>query len=431
VIPLDNGIAPGRVWGRFDDLRAGTALACPTPDRVLVANRVRDVVDVLDQVQRATDAGRWAFGYLAYEAGAGLDPNLAVHPHPAGGMPLAWFGICDEPVPVPAVSDNDRAGPYRADWYPTWTPAGHADQVGRIRDHIAAGDTFQCNLTVRMHGRVSGDTRALYRDLVLRQRGAHNAYLDMGRYVIASASPELFFERRGDHILLRPMKGTSRRGRDPGEDSRLADELRSSPKERAENVMIVDLMRNDVGRVARTGTVRVPGLLAVERYETVLQMTSDVTAQLRPDVGLTDLFRALFPCGSVTGTPKTRSMQIIRSIEPEPRGVYCGAVGLIGPPQAPIRARFNVAIRTAVIDTYTGQSVYGVGGGITWQSQAAAEHAEVLAKTAVLRAGDHDTEPPGEMASGSGCGVGGSGCGIGNLDLVAAAGSGAHLVPVR
>jgi para-aminobenzoate synthetase/4-amino-4-deoxychorismate lyase len=124
-------------------------------------------------------------------------------------------------------------------------------------------------------------------------------------------------------------------------------------------------------------------------------------------------------------------MQIIRSIEPEPRGVYCGAVGLIGPPQAPIRARFNVAIRTAVIDTYTGQSVYGVGGGITWQSQAAAEHAEVLAKTAVLRAGDHDTEPPGEMASGSGCGVGGSGCGIGNLDLVAAAGSGAHLVPVR
>ena len=169
-------------WARFDDLRSGTALACPTPERVLVANRVQDVADVLDQVQRATDAGRWAFGYLAYEAAIGLDPDLAVHPHPEGGMPLAWFGICDEPVPIPVVSGDDPARPYRADWYPSWTPAGHAEQVARIRDYIAAGDTFQCNLTVRMNGRVSGDTRSLYTDLVLRQRGAHNAYLDMGRY---------------------------------------------------------------------------------------------------------------------------------------------------------------------------------------------------------------------------------------------------------
>jgi para-aminobenzoate synthetase/4-amino-4-deoxychorismate lyase len=411
VTPPDDGTGPERVWGRFDDLRSGTALACPTPDRILVADRVQDVADVLDQVQRATDAGRWAVGYVGYEAAAGLDPDLAVHPQPAGGMPLAWFGICDKPVPVPAVSDTQQTGPYQADWYPAWTPAGHSDQVDLIRDHVAAGNTFQCNLTVRMNGRVGGDTRSLYRDLVLRQRGAHNAYLDMGRYVIASASPELFFERRGDHILLRPMKGTSRRGGHPDEDRRLAAELRSSPKERAENIMIVDLMRNDIGRVALTGTVRVPELLTVERYETVLQMTSTVTAQLRPGVGLTDLFRVLFPCGSVTGTPKTRSMQIIRSIEPEPRGVYCGAIGLIGPPDEPVRARFNVAIRTAVVDTHTGHAVYGVGGGITWQSQAPAEHAEVLAKTAVLRASDRDIELPGATVSGSGRG-------IGNLDLV-------------
>ena len=166
--------------------------------------------------------------------------------------------------------------------------------------------------------------------------------------------------------------------------------------------MIVDLMRNDIGRVAMTGTVRVPELLTVERYETVLQMTSAVTAQLRPGVGLLDLFRVLFPCGSVTGTPKARSMQIIRSIEPEPRGVYCGAIGLIGPPGAPIRARFNVAIRTAVVDTHTGHALYGVGGGITWQSHAPAEHAEVLAKTAVLRASDRAIEPPGPLANGPG-----------------------------
>jgi para-aminobenzoate synthetase/4-amino-4-deoxychorismate lyase len=305
-------------------------------------------------------------------------------------MPLAWFGICDEPVPVPVVSDTQRAGPYQAQWYPAWTPTGHAGQVDLIRDHIAAGYTFQCNLTVRMNGHVSGDTYALYRDLVLRQRGAHNAYLDMGRFVIASASPELFFERRGEDVLLRPMKGTSRRGRHPDEDLRLAAELRSSSKECAENIMIVDLMRNDIGRVALTGTVRVPELLTVERYETVLQMTSAVTARLRPGIGLTDLFRVLFPCGSVTGTPKSRSMQIIRSIEPEPRGVYCGAIGLIGPPEALVRARFSVAIRTAVVDTLTGHAVYGVGGGITWQSRAPAEHAEVLTKTAVLRANDRD-----------------------------------------
>lgn len=377
---------PG-AWARFDDLRSGTALACPTPDRVLVADRIEDVVDVLDRVQQATDAGRWAFGYVGYEAAAGLDRDLAVHSRPAGGMPLVWFGICDEPVAVPPVTAGDRFGPYRADWKPTWTPSGHADQVGRIRARIAAGDTFQCNLTVRMDGSVSGDTLGLYRDLALRQHGSHNAYLDLGRSVVASASPELFFERRGDHILLRPMKGTSRRGRNATQDSQLARELRSSAKERAENIMIVDLMRNDVGRLARTGTVRVPALLTVERYDTVFQMTSDVTAELRPDVGLTDLFRALFPCGSVTGTPKHRSMQIIRSVEPEPRGVYCGAVGFVGPPGAPVRARFNVAIRTVVVDTSTDRATYGVGGGITWHSQAAAEHAELLAKTAVLDAG--------------------------------------------
>jgi para-aminobenzoate synthetase/4-amino-4-deoxychorismate lyase len=385
-------------WARFDDLRAGTAVRCPAPDRILVAEHPGDVVDVLAEVDRATDTGRWAFGYVGYEAAAGLDPQLAVHRSTPMGMPLAWFGICDEPIPVPPLDAAGSAPPIdgrtrsSVQWQPTWTPAEHADGVALIRERIAAGDTFQCNLTVRMSGRVSGDPFAVYRDLALGQRGAHNAYLDLGRFVVASASPELFFERRGDHVLLRPMKGTARRGRHLEEDRHLAHQLRSSPKERAENVMIVDLMRNDIARVAEIGSVEVPTLFTVERYETVLQLTSDVTARLRPGSGLVELFRALFPCGSVTGAPKASSMEIIRAIETSPRGVYCGAIGLVGPPDAQVRARFTVAIRTAVVDTATGEAVYGTGGGITWGSEASAEHAEVLAKAAVLSARPRDFE---------------------------------------
>ncbi|MFD2093795.1 aminodeoxychorismate synthase component I [Blastococcus deserti] len=382
-------------WGRFDDLRADTAVLCPPPHRVLVADRPAEVVEVLAEVQRATDAGSWAFGYVAYEAAAGLDPGVAVHPPDPDGPPLAWFGLCDEPTTVPTLDAADPAAvpdAYEADWAAAWVAEEHAADVARIRDRIAAGDTYQCNLTVRMRGRFEGDAVALYRDLALGQGGACNAYLDLGRFVVASASPELFFERRGDDVLLRPMKGTSRRGRFPAEDRELARRLRASAKERAENVMIVDLMRNDVARVAEVGSVAVPALFSVERYGTVLQLTSDVTARLRPGTGLVELFRALFPCGSVTGAPKPSSMGIIRDLEPTPRGVYCGAVGLVGPPGAPVRARFNVAIRTVVLDRATGTAVYGTGGGITWGSDAAAEHAEVLVKAAVLQRRPTDFE---------------------------------------
>jgi para-aminobenzoate synthetase/4-amino-4-deoxychorismate lyase len=182
------------------------------------------------------------------------------------------------------------------------------------------------------------------------------------------------------------MKGTTRRGRFLSEDQQCAEQLRSSEKERAENLMIVDLIRNDISRIAEVGSVNVPALFTIERFETVLQVTSDVTARLRPGTGLVELFTALFPCGSVTGAPKASSMKIIRSLEPEPRGVYCGAVGLVGPANEPVQARFGVGIRTAVVDTVDKRAVYGTGGGITWDSDPAAEHTEIQAKTAVLRA---------------------------------------------
>ena len=382
-MPSD-GRLMARPWARFDDLRSGTALLCPRPSRILTAVRPDEVAGVLQEVHDATEAGSWAFGYVAYEAAAGLDPQLPGGPSSPGEPPLVWFGLCDEPARVEAVGPPAGAGLPTAQWRPDWTDEEHARAVESVREHIAAGETYQCNLTDRLRATVADDPEELYARLALAQRGAYNAYLDLGRHVVASASPELFFEWAGDVVRTRPMKGTAPRGRTTAEDREHSARLRSSSKEQAENLMIVDLLRNDLGRVAEVGSVAVDELFALERYPTVWQMTSQVSARVRPGAGLLDLFRALFPCGSVTGAPKRRTMQLIDDLEPTPRGVYCGAVGLVAPPTAAFRARFNVAIRTVVVDRTTGEAVYGAGGGITWGSEAAAERAELHAKTAVL-----------------------------------------------
>ncbi|GAA3165025.1 aminodeoxychorismate synthase component I [Blastococcus jejuensis] len=378
-------------WARFDDLVSGTALLFSPPHRVLTARRPEDVVPVLAEVDRATARGDWAFGYVSYEAASGLDPTLAVSTGSPEDPPLSWFGLCRPPAQVAPVDRPARNAPAAA-WAPGWSADEHARAVARVRDYIAAGETYQVNLTDRLRTRLDGDLREWYAGLALAQRGASNAYLDLGRHVIASASPELFFDWTGDRLRTRPMKGTATRGRTTATDREQAHRLRTSDKERAENLMIVDLLRNDVARVAEVGTVDVPELFALERYPTVWQLTSEITARTRPDVDLVDVFRALFPCGSVTGAPKTRTMQLIRDLESGPRGVYCGAIGLVAPPGAPFRARFNVAIRTAVIDRATETAVYGAGGGITWDSDPAAEHAELLAKAAVLTAPPPDCE---------------------------------------
>ncbi len=373
-------------WARFDDFVAGSALRFPGVQQVLVARRPAEVATVLDEVERRTSAGAWAFGFVAYEAAPGLDPVLATR-EPVDGLPLAWFGITAAPRDADVVHP-DPGGRPAVSWAPEWDAQHHREAVREVRSRIAAGETYQCNLTTRLTRALDGDPEKLYRDLALAQRGAYNAYLDTGRFVVASASPELFFETRDDQILMRPMKGTAARGRTVTEDERIVARLRASPKERAENVMIVDLVRNDLARIAVTGSVTVPRLLHAERFETVHQLTSDVTARLRPDVGLTGIFRALFPCGSVTGAPKARTMELIRTVEDAPRGVYCGAIGVVAPPGAPFRARFSVAIRTVLLDREQGSATYGTGGGITWGSRPAAEYAELLAKARVL-----DTRP--------------------------------------
>ena len=375
-------------WARFDDLTSGRALVCPPPYRVLTTDRPAAVPGILAAVEAATAAGDWAFGYVSYEAAPAFDTALATATRSAHDPPLIWFGLCGAPVraaPVDAAGDSWSA----TGWIPDWTPGDHAGAVAEAREHIAAGDIYQCNLTDRLRATAAGDPHDLYAALVTAQHAAYNAYLDLGRFAVASASPELFFAWTGDRIRTRPMKGTIARSGDPDDDARQAHRLRSSTKDQAENLMIVDLLRNDVGKIAAYGSVRVPELFTLERYPTVWQLTSEITARLRTGCGLVDIFAALFPCGSVTGAPKARSMQIIRDLEAGPRGVYCGAVGLVAPPAAGFRARFNVAIRTAVIDRETATAVYGAGGGITWDSDPAAEHAELLSKTRILTTGHH------------------------------------------
>jgi para-aminobenzoate synthetase/4-amino-4-deoxychorismate lyase len=357
----------------------------------IVAWRPDEVGPAIAAAAQAAADNVWAAGFVSYEAAPGLDPSLSVHPPQREGPqapPLVWFGLFDrreavtppEPhdgpaPPAPGPADPDAP----AGWFLDSDPSEHRDQVDRIRAHIGAGDIYQLNLTSQWHTTTAPEPWELYRRLVLGQRPAFAAFIDTGRHVVASASPELFFHWSGDHLTCRPMKGTAARGRWPGEDQAAAAALQESAKDRAENVMIVDLVRNDLGRVARYGTVEVSDLFQLERYPTVWQLTSGVSATTRPGTTLLSIFQALFPCGSVTGAPKRRAMDLISAVEGRPRGVYCGAVGFVGPTEA----RFNVAIRTAVVDL-TGAAAYGSGGGIVWDSEPDKEFAEAVSKAAIL-----------------------------------------------
>jgi len=253
--------------------------------------------------------------------------------------------------------------------------------VARIRELIAAGDTHQVNYSFPLISSFNGDAFAWYQDLCVAQGAQYSVYLDFGRYKVLCLSPELFFERRGDRVITRPMKGTVRRGRWPAEDHKLAQWLANSAKDRAENVMIVDLLRNDLGKVSVPGSVRVSSLFDLERFETVWQMTSTVESTLRDGISLVDLMGALFPCGSITGAPKISTMQIIHELERFPRGAYTGAIGLLKPGGDCV---FNVAIRTVVIDTEAGVANFGVGGGVTIDSTAEREYEECLVKSRFL-----------------------------------------------
>jgi para-aminobenzoate synthetase/4-amino-4-deoxychorismate lyase len=382
------------IQARFDDLSPGAerSFRLTDPVGVLEARRPDEVPGVIEAAQATAGRGLWVGGFVAYEAAPGLDPDLAVRERapadPFADLPLAWFALFERREAADPLEPRESDPPGGAT---PWTPSVDRDAYDRairtIHELIAAGETYQVNHTIRLRARIEGDDRGFYRDLALAQRGAFAAYLDAGRYRILSASPELFFRIDGDTITTRPMKGTAPRGRWPAEDDEMATSLAASAKDRAENAMIVDLLRNDLGRIARPGSVRVSDLFRAERYETVWQLTSTITAERRPGTSFVDVFRALFPSGSVTGAPKVRTMAAIRELEDAPRGVYCGAIGILAPPgSGEPSANFNVAIRTVMVDRETRTAEYGVGGGITFDSSAEREYEEVLAKARVLTA---------------------------------------------
>ena len=381
------------IEARFDDLTgASDSLRLTGPIGVVEALRPDEVASAIAVAEGAAARGSWVAGFIAYEAAPAFDPALRVRsrkPDDAfARLPLAWFAMFEERqrtvLPEPR---GDRVDAPTDHWRPSIDRATYDAAIARIREHIAAGDTYQVNHTLRLRSRIEGDERGLYRDLCYAQRGAYAAYLNLGRYRVLSASPELFFRIDDGLITAKPMKGTARRGRWAGEDDAVAAGLRGSVKDRAENAMIVDMLRNDMGRVARTGSVTWSDAFDLERYETVWQLTSTVSADLGPATTLADVFRGLFPCGSVTGAPKVRTMEIIAELEDSPRGVYCGAVGFLSPPGSGMpSARFNVPIRTVMLDTETHAAEYGVGGGITWDSSAQDEYDETVAKARVLTA---------------------------------------------
>src|SRR5687768_8218185 len=338
--------------------------------RSRIATQIDEVLDVLEFAEREALSGSHVALMLSYEAAPAFDPVLTVHP--ATEFPLAWAAV----LTTSSAFEAQANGRYVAGgWHPEVIREEYDLSVTRIRDLIAAGDTYQVNYTFPLTSSFNGDAYAWYRELCIAQGAPYSAYLDLGRFKILCLSPELFFERRGNHVITKPMKGTVRRGRWVAEDDELAQWLRESSKDRAENVMIVDLLRNDLGKVSIPGSVHVSRLFDVERFETVWQMTSTVESTLKDNTSLTDLLTALFPCGSVTGAPKIRTMQIIRELERYPRGVYTGAIGLLKPGGDCV---FNVAIRTVVVDTETGIATFGVGGGVTIDSTAEREFEECL-----------------------------------------------------
>ena len=373
-----NGVA-----ARFDDLRAGGrgGWELTDPHRTWSAWAPEEVPQAIERAQAAAAAGRWVAGFIAYEAAPAFDPALPVR-DPVPGLPLTWWASFRSARPGPPPA----GGPHRtAPWEPELDFAAYRVRVGAVSERILAGDTYQTNFTMRLRGRVEGDLRSFYRLLAEGQRGGYNAFLSTGRWAVVSASPEMFFRWDGRRVETRPMKGTAPRGRWEGEDRGRRERLLASGKDRAENVMVVDLVRNDLGRAARFGTVAVEELFGVQRLETVWQLTSTVAAETRPGTDLCELLAAMFPCGSVTGAPKAATMNLIRSLETSPRGVYCGAVGLLAPPDSGRpRAEFSVAIRTAVVNLEDRSAEYGTGGGIVHESTAAGEYAEAMSKARVL-----------------------------------------------
>jgi para-aminobenzoate synthetase/4-amino-4-deoxychorismate lyase len=392
----------------LDDARvegASDAQIFTAPRRLFVARRPDGVVAALAAADEARQAeGGHLAGYLAYEAGLALEDRLAPLADARTGAagPLLWLGLFDDPEIIPAAampewlaahsSGAASIGPLR----PQLSPGAYCDAFNRLQEAIRAGDIYQANLTMALAGPAQGDPLALYAAIRPAAAAGYGGVIFDGSHWLLSFSPELFFSLKGRAARVKPMKGTRPRAADAGADRAMQDELSRSVKDKAENLMIVDLMRNDLSRVAEPGSVRVDNLFHVETYPTLHTMVSTVRAELLPSKGAVDMLHALFPCGSITGTPKIRAMELIDTVERDARGPYCGAIGRIGvDANGEVDAAFNVAIRTIRLTPGENQrhsAVLGVGGAIVADSEAMDEWRECLVKGAFVRAaaGGHD-----------------------------------------
>ena len=372
---LDDSLTPG-----------GRSLLYAEPERVISASSPEEVEAALDEVSAGLARGLHAAGFFSYELGYCLEPKLRDLLPADRRVPLFWIGLFRPPLPLDDASTrawlDAHGGTERAkisDLTLSWMREQYVSAFDKVEDYISAGDVYQINLTFKYRFAFEGNPVALYAALRRKQRVAYGALISAPDFSVLSLSPELFFRREAKHMSTRPMKGTAPRGRTPREDARLKTWLAMDEKQRAENLMIVDLLRNDLGRVAKIGSVEVTDLFTVETYRSVHQMTSGISAELRSDMGLKDMLRALFPCGSVTGAPKVRAMEIINELEADPRGVYTGAIGHIAPSGD---AQFNVAIRTVVLAADSGEM--GIGSGIVANSKADSEFEECLLKAQFL-----------------------------------------------
>ncbi|MBN1303571.1 MAG: aminodeoxychorismate synthase component I [Anaerolineales bacterium] len=363
------------------DARQQCWLRFTSPIGIVTALNIDEVIPALESIEKQLlDRQTWAAGFISYEASPAFDSALVTHP-PDGMFPLLWFGLFNPPERSPDLDElaPEPGGFQLGEWIPTTSREAYDHGIERIKKHIALGNTYQVNYTLRLRTGFKGQTTGLFLQLMQAQPTQYAAFLDLERFSICSASPELFLQIDEERLASKPMKGTVGRGLTPESDRANARWLHVSSKNRAENVMIVDMIRSDLGRIAQTGSVEVPRLFDVERHPTVWQMTSTVTASSRKSV--TEILCALFPCASITGAPKPRTMQIIRELEDKPRHIYTGCIGYIAPNR---QAQFNIAIRTILVDKFTGHAEYGVGGGIVWDSTANNEYEECQIKTRVL-----------------------------------------------
>lgn len=348
------------------------------PEEVVIVAYGGDVAHALTRLESALSSGRYIAGFLSYELASKLDSALVVHYDDQ--FPQLCFGIYKKCIRSVNLPQKESSSYQIGTWQPSTSHKKYLNDIKKIKNYIAQGDTYQVNYTMQLKSSFSGDAYSFFKDLTAHQKADYAAFVEMANFKICSVSPELFFRLEKNRILARPMKGTSQRGMTLKEDKIMQRALLNAPKEQAENLMIVDMIRNDLGRVAQNGSVKVEKLFESRKYPTIWQMTSDVTATT--ESGFKELVYALFPCASITGAPKPKTMEIINKLEQEPRKIYTGSIGYFAPDG---KAQFNVAIRTALIEKDKKTIQYGVGSGVVWDSDAESEYKECFVKARILK----------------------------------------------